>query len=132
MTAPARTTRWAFPADVHAPARARHTASQWLTTQLRGHSAALVEDVELIVSELVTNAVQSSATSVELTLTYAAGGVHVSVTDDGVGRPQAQEPEPTDLGGRGLRIVDTLAARWGVLAPDDSRTTLWSVLMRLD
>ena len=42
--------------------------------------------------------------------------VLVSVTDSGTEQPQLLPPDPRRIGGVGLRIVDEVAASWGVLA----------------
>ena len=119
-----------LPATPGAVTDARRFAADWLRGRVDPDDT-LVDDVELIVSELVTNAVQAHSTTVEITLTYEGGGVHIAVTDDGAGRPERQHPGPHDVHGRGLRIVDTVSARWGVTADEDGRKTVWSVLMRL-
>lgn len=120
-----------FPATRVAASDARRFAGHWLRGTVGAPDDSLIEDVELIVSELVTNAVQAGAASVQLNLIYEGGGVHIAVTDDGAGQPEPQHPSVYDVHGRGLRIVDTVSARWGVSSDDQGRKTVWSVLMRL-
>ena len=77
-------------------------------------------DVELIVSELVTNAYRHSGApehSIMLDLSVDDGRVRGEITDGGPGFNA--EPVPADsrgIGGWGLYIVDNLADRWGVRA----------------
>lgn len=72
------------------------------------------DTVLLLVSELVTNAVRHAATPFEITVDVQDGGVRVAVIDDDVDHPpQVGHPRPEDTNGRGLLIVDELAARWG-------------------
>ncbi|MFE6779572.1 ATP-binding protein [Streptomyces sp. NPDC057702] len=79
---------------------------------------ALADDVALIVSELASNAVLHGALRgrlfrVQLTLSRAA--LRVAVSDPkGERLPRTREPGPDDKFGRGLLIVDAVAARWGV------------------
>ncbi len=95
----------------------------------------LRHDVELAVSELVTNAVEHGAAPVALTLRRATGAaddpvIVVEVRDGGQTDPAAVgEPsggEPLAPRGRGLGIVSALSARWGVETGRD-RTTVWCV-----
>ncbi|MFB7335227.1 SpoIIE family protein phosphatase [Streptomyces adustus] len=81
----------------------------------------LADDVLLVVSELVTNAVVHAGTDVELVCRLdeaAAGAVVVEVSDQHPSRaPRDGGPEPayeTPEYGRGLRLVATLAEAWGV------------------
>jgi anti-sigma regulatory factor (Ser/Thr protein kinase) len=98
-----------------APAAARTAVSKWLGRDVDRH---VLEDVKLLVSELVTNAVrhQSEQGPIELELSRRRGSVRVEVADPGSGfhKPKVGEPLPDALGGRGLLIVERVAARWGV------------------
>ena len=86
-------------------------------------SCAYVEVALLLAGELVTNSVEHSGSAVAggvVTVTVAAGDkvVRVEVTDrsgDGVPvlRPAADAADGEAEGGRGLRLVDMLSARWG-------------------
>jgi anti-sigma regulatory factor (Ser/Thr protein kinase) len=74
---------------------------------------ALVADVQLVVSELVTNAVTHGVGPAVLRLALTNSAVHCSVTSIGDGRSSgAREPTAVsvnDRSGRGLAIVDTVA-----------------------
>lgn len=73
-----------------------------------------VETVLLLVSELATNAVHHAGTDFELRVRVEAGDVTVTVVDhDRAHAPELRHPDPEDLNGRGLLIVDHLAAAWG-------------------
>jgi anti-sigma regulatory factor (Ser/Thr protein kinase) len=77
--------------------------------------------VELLTSELVTNAVRHGATDPHESILLSArsvddDGVRVEVCDEGLTAFDA-DPEGTALmepGGNGLVLVDALATRWGV------------------
>lgn len=78
----------------------------------------LADTTCLLVSELATNAIQHGAVRgrffrVRITLTGAA--LRIAVTDArGERLPCEGAPAPDDTHGRGLLLVRTLSARWGV------------------
>ena len=76
---------------------------------------ALTEDVRLVVSELVTNAVAHTDDGGVLRMfdERPAGPVRVEVEDGGIDAPKVHTVE-RELGGKGLQIVERLAERWGV------------------
>ena len=85
------------------------------------------ENLRLIISELVTNALRHGADSerIDLAVTPKHGFLCVQVTDDGPGlvpRPRALAPE--EHGGFGLFFVEQLARRWGVTR-ENQRTRVW-------
>ncbi|MEH0471885.1 ATP-binding protein [Streptomyces sp. B21-097] len=91
---------------------------------------ALVEDVELVVSELVTNAlVHACGGEITFSLAYTGGTVHISATDGSTRRPQPQNPSPDAESGRGLLLVTWVASEhdgaWGV--SEDGRSTWCSL-----
>lgn len=75
----------------------------------------LLTDLQLIVSELVTNSVRyGPGETIEVELAVAEGGSITGEVEDH-GRGEVAMREITDEGGGfGLRIVDALASRWGV------------------
>lgn len=114
-----------FPAEGRSVAAARRFA----TAALTGTPTEVVEAVELMVSELASNCIRHVNASFELTVDREPDQVRVEVIDRGGGRPAMRAPEPSDDTGRGLRIVDMLAARWGVRFDPDSAKTVWFTLM---
>jgi anti-sigma regulatory factor (Ser/Thr protein kinase) len=87
--------------------------------------ADLGDDVELVVSELVTNAWQCGARRIQLSLEFPAGVVRVVVEDDGPGTPRKQDATAQDTHGRGLTIVAALAQGWGV-DPASAGKRVWA------
>ena len=79
------------------------------------------QDAVLMVSELVTNAVQHGIGAITLRIEGEPGTVRVEVADDGF-VAVAPSPVPDAHGGWGLRIVDQLADDWGVL---EGNTRVW-------
>ncbi len=74
----------------------------------------LVEDVVLIASELVSNAVRAGATQVGVTLHQGKGSLELVVDDDAGGWPTLTNSDHNGTRGRGLQIVDSLADTWTV------------------
>ncbi|CAG6397380.1 ATP-binding protein [Streptomyces cocklensis] len=103
---------WRFPAHPASVARARHAVAEVLPRQLHA-------ELGLITSELVTNAVRYGAGAddlVELVLWPADGHYWLAVSDPGDGKPVLDHRPPPDAeSGRGLLLVDALAAAWGVV-----------------
>ncbi len=81
------------------------------------------ETVELLVSELITNAVQASAgltpgvAPVRLWLRSNHKHVLIQVWDGNPQLPVPRDPDPESEGGRGLLLVDTLSTEWGSYRP---------------
>ncbi len=92
----------------------------------------MLDDLLVIVSELVTNAVMhSGCTPDETIMLHAASDGHrirVAVQDPGHSDqiPETPAVPPAHGGGLGLRLVDGLAHRWGVDRPGGRR--VWAEL----
>ncbi|MGC5397542.1 ATP-binding protein [Streptomyces sp. DT20] len=92
-------------------------------------------DGELILSELVTNAVRVPApgdrmVGVRIECRGRGELLRLEVSDAGAGRPEVQRPRELDKGGRGLLLVEALAHRWGVDArPAGIGKTVWAELL---
>jgi anti-sigma regulatory factor (Ser/Thr protein kinase) len=81
----------------------------------------MTETALLLVSELATNAIRHGTPPVRLSLRLDSDRLRVEVTDSSPALPQVEQPGPDQTGGRGLQIVQQLAAQWGAHA---SRTRL--------
>jgi anti-sigma regulatory factor (Ser/Thr protein kinase) len=97
-----------------------------------GMYESVVGDAALVVSELLSNAIRHAAplpgSTVRVAWTLHDDALRVAVSDAGGGPlPHVTQASPAAPGGRGLSIVETLSARWGVLR-DESETTVWAVL----
>ncbi|MFD4681369.1 ATP-binding protein [Streptomyces sp. NPDC058417] len=100
-----------------APARARAYVRDLLATEDTPLAEQRIDDVCLVVSELVTNAYLHGTTrgdSLRVVVVSAESFVRVEVHDPVRRRPRVLGPSAESEGGRGLRIVAGLAARWGV------------------
>ncbi|WP_399140511.1 ATP-binding protein [Streptomyces sp. NBUA17] len=79
----------------------------------------LGDDLRLLTSELVTNAIRHGTcladdSLIELVLWPADGHYWLAVSDSGTGKPALAYPGADAEGGRGLLLVDNLAAAWAV------------------
>jgi anti-sigma regulatory factor (Ser/Thr protein kinase) len=93
------------------------------------HLEPISDELALVVSELVTNAVRHAEPPVRLELQADDERVTVAVADGSPGRPVAR-PAPADAeGGRGLPMIDLIAAETGV-RPSPPGKTVWAALTR--
>lgn len=115
--------RWsADPASVpEARRHAVHTLTDTIPDRLH--------ELELMVSELVTNAIVHAQTAFTLRIVTSEHAVRVEVSDQTPGTVRAHRAGPHEPHGRGLHIVQTLADHWGV---HDTRSstgkTVWFTL----
>ncbi|MFE9027864.1 SpoIIE family protein phosphatase [Streptomyces iakyrus] len=100
---------WELPSDPAVVADARRTATRQLA---RWGLDDLSFTTELVVSELVTNAMRYATGSIRLRLIRERALV-CEVLDGGATAPHLRHPRTTDEGGRGLLLVSQLTQRWG-------------------
>jgi len=90
----------------------------------------VLDTVELLVSELVTNAVLHAASRPRLDVVVSEDVVRVSVFDDAAAAlPRHREPDLDRPGGRGLHLLDQLASRWAT-EPVEGGKVVWFELDR--
>ncbi|MBT2383991.1 ATP-binding protein [Streptomyces sp. ISL-11] len=89
----------------------------------------LADDAALLLSELVTNAIVHvpEAAGIELVLTRSQGHLIAQVTDAGGHLPRCGRAGPDSEGGRGMWLVEQIAARWGHHASGNGKT-VWFTL----
>ncbi|MER8186041.1 SpoIIE family protein phosphatase [Kitasatospora sp. NPDC094015] len=114
---------WTLPNAPEAAAGARRLAGGQLE---RWGLAELTDGAQLIVSELVTNAVRYSDGPIELRLLRDRALI-CEVGDDSTTAPRLRRADDTDEGGRGLYITAHLTERWGV-RPERRGKTIWAEL----
>jgi anti-sigma regulatory factor (Ser/Thr protein kinase) len=99
--------------------------------------AALRDDVELLVSELVTNAVKASQSMdgmfpVRLRLFSDRAQVLITVWDADSRPPVRTDAGQDDETGRGLMLVETISKRWDWNAtPDTGGKMVWCIVTEL-
>lgn len=116
----------------HAPSSAALARRSILAdlTQANVEAGAL-QDVALVVSELVSNAVRHgtpiAGDGVDVGWDHRSDAVRLRVSDGGspAAEPHLLRAGPHDTGGRGLAIVKTLSESWGV-EHTDGITTVWA------
>lgn len=115
-----------LPAGVNTPAAARAFVRDAVA---REDAAVPFDDLTLVVSELVTNAVVTGTEAIDLEIVVDGSHVLVEVAER---TPPAVPLAPImplvdDTPERGLMLVSRLASRWGVRR-DGMRKVLWADL----
>jgi anti-sigma regulatory factor (Ser/Thr protein kinase) len=87
----------------------------------------MADVVELLVSELVTNALRYGIAPYGLRMTRDAHNVLVEVSDGNPTVPRLRTAHTGDEGGRGLHLVDELSSDWGVRSRPQGKT-VWFTL----
>jgi anti-sigma regulatory factor (Ser/Thr protein kinase) len=119
----------ALPAGTKAPGAARILLAGWLERRV---PQRVLEDAQLLVSELVTNGVVHSDVEpgtgvVHVGVELAAGVVRLHVEDSGVtGVVSPRTPDLAGGNGFGLNIVAAIAAQWGISR--NGGTRVWADL----
>ncbi|MGN6089014.1 MAG: ATP-binding protein [Actinomycetales bacterium] len=78
--------------------------------------SSAVDAAQLVVSEMVTNAVRhvGGEASFELTIEAAGDEIRLALADGSSVRPLIRELRDDSLGGRGIALIEALTERWGV------------------
>ena len=115
-----------LPPDIRAVASARGFLRDRL---LAWSTDELLDEAELVLSELVTNALVHTGGGAGLSLRFdgAERRLTISVHDSSPRHPRERTAAPDALGGRGLGIVEAVADAWGVHVDDDGKT-VWAEL----
>ncbi|MGW5640528.1 ATP-binding SpoIIE family protein phosphatase, partial [Streptomyces sp. NPDC003832] len=114
---------WDLDADPAAVSRARANAARQLTTW---GLQELDFTTELVVSELVTNAIRYGRPPIRLRLIHD-GALMCEVSDAGSTTPHLRRADTYDEGGRGLLLVAQLAEHWGTRHARQGKT-VWAEL----
>ncbi|MFF2331799.1 MULTISPECIES: ATP-binding protein [unclassified Streptomyces] len=89
-------------------------------------SPGLIDTAEVLLTELVTNALRhDKGNSISVRMLLDGDRCVIEVTDGSSDRPELCCAGPDDEGGRGLILVDSLAEAWGV---SRDGTTTWCSL----
>jgi len=115
----AKTDEASFPAGSDAPRRARAFIRD--ATDLDPDDLATVE---LLVSEIATNAVLHARSAFRVVVHRSTRRLHVEIFDDSPEPPTVKAHSVEAPTGRGMRIVDALATRWGV-HQDGTGKSVW-------
>ena len=88
--------------------------------------ADVVDDVELVVTELVTNAALHGEQPITLRLRDVPAGTRVEVEDSGRSMPVVARSSTHAMTGRGLALVAILASSWGVEPVPGGGKVVWA------
>ncbi|MFC4034053.1 ATP-binding protein [Streptomyces polygonati] len=126
--APVVVERWAY--NPQSVGEARHELRRALEAW---GLDALAETAELVLSELLTNAVRHARPSlegeIETRYERGEGGVRIEVHDANETWPLLQKPSEEGESGRGLALVDALtASRWGVSEREGAGKLVWAIV----
>lgn len=103
-------------------------ARRFVAEAVAGTGAAPTDDLLLVTSELVTNAVVHGAGELEVRVHTGGNQVRLEVLDDGgtpVPEPPAAPPV-VGVGGRGLHLVRSMSQAWGTGFDATGRTLVWA------
>ncbi|MFE9780624.1 SpoIIE family protein phosphatase [Streptomyces sp. NPDC005775] len=118
---PARRVQWDVAPDPAAVAGVRKEATRWLTDQGLDEEGFVTE---LILSELVTNAIRYGSEPISVRLLYDRALI-CEVSDCSSTSPHLRYAATTDEGGRGLFLVAQFAERWGTRYTERGKV-IWS------
>lgn len=106
-------------------------ARRFLTERCRQWGCGdVAEDAELVVSELVTNALIHAGSRCELRIGLTDGALRVQVTDQSEGMPEPRAADDQAEQGRGLLLVSVLCEAWGVEVLPGGGKVVWAELLR--
>lgn len=115
----------AFPNSPASVARAR----AFVRRSAADLAPEVADEVELMVSELATNAVRHTRAGFEVRVDRDGDRLRIAVADEGDGAPTVKNPEPRSLSGRGLWIVEQLAHDWGIEASGGGKAVWFTVAL---
>jgi anti-sigma regulatory factor (Ser/Thr protein kinase) len=95
---------------------------RFLSRHLSG--SALIDDIMLVTSELVTNSIVHAKTPFKVAIVQD-DGLRVEVSDRSAAVPTIGES--TNGHGYGLRIVDSLSTRWGIAVTPTGKTVWFEI-----
>lgn len=105
--------------DFAALPHAVREAREFVSNSLREWACEpLIDTAVLLTSELVTNAIMHARTGPTVRMSLKGSALRIEVVDHGEGTPLKRTAAPEDVSGRGLALVEAMAARWGVIDND--------------
>lgn len=87
-----------------------------------GIDAGVADDAELLVTELVTNSIIHARTPVRVEVVAGDGQLEIQVSDGSTRQVQLRMPTPDAVTGRGIHLLDQIAADWEVLPKAGGKT----------
>ena len=116
-----------FLPETRSPAQAR----DFVTRRLAEHELAyLIEDVRLVVSELVSNAVAHAQTPIRVSVAELLFCLRLTVSDDSADLrfiPPARQVDGDAEGGRGLWVTEACSYDWGTDLGSAGGKAVWAL-----
>jgi anti-sigma regulatory factor (Ser/Thr protein kinase) len=128
----ATTEHWSHEVELTAKEVSVPAARAFITQNLLRQRcpADLVEDVQLVVSELATNALVHGEAGFAVKLRVLDDMVVVEVEDGSHRGPVRRAPADLDTNGRGVAIVEALSNKWGVKRYAGGGKAVWAEFVR--
>jgi anti-sigma regulatory factor (Ser/Thr protein kinase) len=121
---PVRRARRSFPAAAESVTQARYFVTE---TALEWGFYQLVQDAQLVTSELCGNAVRHAHSEFTVIISESDSSIRLAVSDRSHAVPEEQHPAHDSSSGRGLMLVGALATEWGVEQSRDGKV-VWAEL----
>jgi anti-sigma regulatory factor (Ser/Thr protein kinase) len=118
------TARCELPATTAAPRMGREFLSE---ASCRTHPSSRMDDLALLASEAITNAVVHGLPPLTLTVECQESHVEVRVSDASSRLPEGRDPDDVTEGGRGIMLVDLLSDAWGTDVDGDTKEVWFRV-----
>ena len=84
------------------------------------------DDLDLVATELVTNAYNAGARTIEVSLLSQPTSLRIDITDDAPGEPLPADAPLHAHSGRGLALVAALSSEWGWRLIDGDCKIVWA------
>jgi anti-sigma regulatory factor (Ser/Thr protein kinase) len=124
---PTSTVLWSHETQLTPVTLSASEARDFVCLHLAEHQLLyLVEDVRLVASELVTNAVMHARTPLTVMLQELPFCVMLTVRDDCPSSPVPGIADVGDTGGRGLDVIEQFSNAWGVTAEAERGKSVWA------
>lgn len=118
---------WSHQAELFDEVSSVSHARAFVAGHLLDHKLAdLVDDIELVVSELVTNALVHASSPYMVTLGASKETVRVEMLDGSHALPTLGAARSSDTSGRGMAIVEALSREWGVSDRGADGKSVWA------
>ena len=100
-------------------------ARTYVKDVIKSWKATPTTDPGVPTSEVVTNAIVHAKSEVALRVRLVDGHARVEVHDDDPQPPEVKTGDPHGNGGHGMRLVDALAACWGITSIEGDGKIVW-------
>jgi anti-sigma regulatory factor (Ser/Thr protein kinase) len=106
---------WAVSSTYELPSRpsSARVARRLARGAMGGCPEPLVETAELLITELIANAIQHASSSPVMHIDVDSGTVRISVSDESSQTPDVRHGGLEEEGGRGLMLIEALSTSWG-------------------